>query len=119
MSTDVRTAKKLATTRLRELARLADLSAESLVDDIAAAATLVQETLAGGGTLFFCGNGGSAADAQHLATEYVVRYMKTRRALPAIALTTDSSLLTRPAATRLTSSRPRSPPGPRAPGCSS
>jgi D-sedoheptulose 7-phosphate isomerase len=94
MSTDVRTAKKLATTRLRELARLADLSAESLVDDIAAAATLVQETLAGGGTLFFCGNGGSAADAQHLATEYVVRYMKTRRALPAIALTTDSSLLT-------------------------
>ena len=38
--------------------------------------------------------GGSAADAQHLATEYVVRYMKNRRALPAIAITTDSSLLT-------------------------
>src|SRR5688572_23869560 len=94
MSADARTAKKLATTRLRELGRLADLSAESLVDDIAAAAGLVQETLAGGGTLFFCGNGGSAADAQHLATEYVVRYMRTRRALPAIALTTDSSLLT-------------------------
>ena len=94
MSTDARTAKKLATTRLRELARLADLSAESLVDDIATAATLVKETLAGGGTLFFCGNGGSAADAQHLATEYVVRYMKNRRALPAIALTTDTSLLT-------------------------
>src|SRR5688572_32229894 len=94
MSADARTAKKLATTRLRELGRLADLSAESLVDDIAAAAGLVQETLAGGGTLFFCGNGGSAADAQHLATEYVVRYMKTRRALPAIALTTDTSLLT-------------------------
>jgi D-sedoheptulose 7-phosphate isomerase len=94
MSADARTAKKLATTRLRELGRLADLSAESLVDDIAAAAGLVQGTLAGGGTLFFCGNGGSAADAQHLATEYVVRYMKNRRALPAIALTTDSSLLT-------------------------
>jgi D-sedoheptulose 7-phosphate isomerase len=47
-----------------------------------------------GGTLFFCGNGGSAADAQHLATEYVVRYMKNRRALPAIAITTDTSLLT-------------------------
>ena len=94
MSADARTAKKLATTRLRELGRLADLSAESLVDDIAAAAGLVQETLAGGGTLFFCGNGGSAADAQHLATEYVVRYMKNRRALPAIALTTDTSLLT-------------------------
>ena len=94
MSADARTAKKLATTRLRELGRLADLSAESLVDDIAAAAGLVQGTLAGGGTLFFCGNGGSAADAQHLATEYVVRYMKNRRALPAIALTTDTSLLT-------------------------
>ncbi len=42
----------------------------------------------------FCGNGGSAADAQHMATEYVVRYMKTRRAYAAIALTTDTSLLT-------------------------
>lgn len=94
MSADARVAKKLATTRLRELGRLADLSAESLVDDIATAAGLVQGTLAGGGTLFFCGNGGSAADAQHLATEYVVRYMKNRRALPAIALTTDTSLLT-------------------------
>ena len=94
MTADARAAKKLATTRLRELGRLADLSAESLVDDIAAAAGLVQGTLAGGGTLFFCGNGGSAADAQHLATEYVVRYMKNRRALPAIALTTDSSLIT-------------------------
>jgi D-sedoheptulose 7-phosphate isomerase len=44
--------------------------------------------------LFFCGNGGSAADAQHMATEYVVRYMRNRRAYPAIALTTDTSLLT-------------------------
>ena len=94
MSADARAAKKLATTRLRELARLADLSAESLVDDIAEAALLVQGTLAAGGTLFFCGNGGSAADAQHIATEYVVRYMKNRRALPAIALTTDTSVLT-------------------------
>ena len=51
-------------------------------------------TLKGGGTLFFAGNGGSAADAQHIATEYVVRYTKDRRALAAIALTTDTSLLT-------------------------
>jgi len=55
---------------------------------------MVRRTVAGGGTLFFCGNGGSAADAQHMATEYVVRYMRNRRAYPAIALTTDSSLLT-------------------------
>jgi D-sedoheptulose 7-phosphate isomerase len=94
MTADDRRTRELAVTRLRELARLADLSATSLVDDIAAAAALVQQTLAGGGTLFFCGNGGSAADAQHIATEYVVRYMKNRRALPAIALTTDTSLLT-------------------------
>jgi D-sedoheptulose 7-phosphate isomerase len=42
----------------------------------------------------FCGNGGSAADAQHLATEYVVRFQDDRRPLPALALTTDTSLLT-------------------------
>ena len=47
-----------------------------------------------GRTLFFCGNGGSAADAQHLATEYVVRFRRNRRAFAAIALTTDTSLLT-------------------------
>jgi D-sedoheptulose 7-phosphate isomerase len=54
----------------------------------------VRATVDRQGTLLFCGNGGSAADAQHLATEYVVRYMRTRRAYPAIALTTDTSLLT-------------------------
>lgn len=68
--------------------------ANALSGEIARAAVMVRDTLASGGTLFFCGNGGSAADAQHLATEYVVRYMRERRALPAIALTTDSSLLT-------------------------
>jgi D-sedoheptulose 7-phosphate isomerase len=47
-----------------------------------------------GGTLFFCGNGGSAADAQHLAAEYVVRYSANRKPLAALALTTDSSILT-------------------------
>jgi D-sedoheptulose 7-phosphate isomerase len=55
---------------------------------------LVEETVRRGGTLFFCGNGGSAADAQHMATEYVVRYMRNRRPYPAVALTTDTSLLT-------------------------
>jgi D-sedoheptulose 7-phosphate isomerase len=87
-------ARDHAVTRLRELARLADLAADTLPDDIAGAAVLVRSVLAGGGTLFFCGNGGSAADAQHIATEYVVRYMRNRRALAAVALTTDTSLLT-------------------------
>lgn len=47
-----------------------------------------------GGTIFFFGNGGSAADAQHLATELTVRYVEDRPALAALALTTDTSLLT-------------------------
>lgn len=94
MTVNAGPAGERAVTRLRELAQLAEESARTLPGEIAAAAALVQETLTGGGTLFFCGNGGSAADAQHIATEYVVRYMKNRRALPAVALTTDSSLLT-------------------------
>ncbi len=79
---------------LRELADLAARTADTLADDVAAAATLVRDTVRAGGTLYFCGNGGSAADAQHMATEYVVRYRRNRRAYPAVALTTDTSLLT-------------------------
>jgi len=80
--------------RLRDLATTATLAADRLGPDVERAATMMRDVVRGGGTLFFCGNGGSAADAQHLATEYVVRYMRNRRAYPAIALTTDSSLLT-------------------------
>ena len=83
-----------ATDALRELAALALRAADEMARDLDRALELVRETVRGGGTLFFCGNGGSAADAQHLATEYVVRYMKNRRAYPAVALTTDTSLLT-------------------------
>lgn len=79
---------------LRDLAALAALVADTIAEDVAAAATLVRDTVRGGGTLYFCGNGGSAADAQHVATEYVVRYRRNRRAYPAVALTTDTSLLT-------------------------
>ena len=82
------------TDALRELAATALLTAETLEPQLTRAAQMVQETVARGGTLFFCGNGGSAADAQHLATEYVVRYMRNRRPYPAIALTTDTSLIT-------------------------
>lgn len=46
------------------------------------------------GTLYLCGNGGSAADAQHIAAEFVGRFLKERRALPAIALTCNTSILT-------------------------
>ena len=94
MTGESTTAHAQAVARLHELAQLAERTAASLPGQIAEAAALVRNVLAHGGTLFFCGNGGSAADAQHIATEYVVRYMKNRRALPAIALTTDTSLLT-------------------------
>ena len=86
--------KAQITQRLRDLAATATVAADQLGADVERAATLMRDVLRHGGTLFFCGNGGSAADAQHMATEYVVRYMKNRRALPAIALTTDTSLIT-------------------------
>ena len=63
-------------------------------DDIRQAADLCQDALEGGNKLFFCGNGGSAADCQHLAAELVVRFTRERQGLPAIALTTDTSILT-------------------------
>ena len=78
---------------LERLARTT-LAAKALSPRVAAVAARFSEVLRQGGTLFFCGNGGSAADAQHLATEYVVRYSTDRRALAAIALTTDTSILT-------------------------
>lgn len=61
---------------------------------IEASAELLINTLQHGGKILLCGNGGSAADCQHIAAEFVVRYEKKRRALAAIALTTDSSILT-------------------------
>jgi len=82
------------TTALRDLAETADRVATQLGPELDRAYDMVRETVQRKGTLFFCGNGGSAADAQHMATEYVVRYMRNRRAYPAIALTTDTSLLT-------------------------
>jgi D-sedoheptulose 7-phosphate isomerase len=68
--------------------------AEGMTDDLSDLVTLVLGTLRGGGKLLFCGNGGSAADAQHLAAEYVVRFSRDRVPLPALALTTDTSVLT-------------------------
>ena len=79
---------------LRELAALASSVAEEMGPQLERALDMVRDTVSAGGTLFLCGNGGSAADAQHIATEYVVRYMRDRRAYPAVALTTDTSLLT-------------------------
>lgn len=79
---------------LTALAALVTRVAEDLAGEVATIAAIAGTALADGGKLMFCGNGGSAADAQHLATEYVVRFQDDRRPLPALALTTDSSLLT-------------------------
>ena len=67
---------------------------KSLLGPAATLAEAVISVLAAGGKILLCGNGGSAADAQHIATEFTVRFETTRRGLPAIALTTDTSALT-------------------------
>ena len=67
---------------------------EALAARIAEAGHVLARTLAAGGTLFWCGNGGSAADSQHIATELIGRFKKNRRALRSMSLTTDTSVLT-------------------------
>ncbi len=67
---------------------------ERTAGDVAAAAETMIACLGGGGTVFFCGNGGSAADAQHFAAELAGRYLIDRPSLPALALTTNTSSLT-------------------------
>lgn len=67
---------------------------EGMVDQIAGAAGIIAESLRKGGKVILFGNGGSAADAQHIAAELMGRFRMERRALPAIALNTNSSLIT-------------------------
>ena len=67
---------------------------KSIAEDIGKAADMVSECLAGGGCLMLCGNGGSAADAQHIAGEFVSRFFMERRALPALALHTNTTVMT-------------------------
>ena len=95
------TKSKNLTTRRELLARSLNEHLESLqaladtrLAQIEAAGEMICRTLSGGHKVLLCGNGGSAADAQHIAAELVGRYEQERRAWPAIALTTDSSALT-------------------------
>jgi D-sedoheptulose 7-phosphate isomerase len=66
----------------------------SQIEEIEECAEIIVQTLQKGKKILLCGNGGSAADAQHIAAEFVGRYESERRAFPAIALTTDTSALT-------------------------
>jgi D-sedoheptulose 7-phosphate isomerase len=70
------------------------LADHQLLETVASIGEKMVLALKDGKKLFFFGNGGSAADAQHLAAEFVGRFNRQRRALPAIALTTDTSVLT-------------------------
>ena len=67
---------------------------QSSIETIAAVAEEITTTLRQGGTVFLCGNGGSAADAQHIAGELVGRFTRERKALAAVAFSTDTSVLT-------------------------
>jgi D-sedoheptulose 7-phosphate isomerase len=69
-------------------------SLKNLEREVSRAADLIEQCLRAGNKLLVCGNGGSAADASHFATELVVRFAKDRRALPAICLASDSGILT-------------------------
>jgi len=79
---------------LMDHAALAGRVADEMTREISDLAALAERVLKAGNKIMFCGNGGSAADAQHLAAEYVVRFGRDRPALAAIALTTDTSILT-------------------------
>ena len=68
--------------------------AEKSIPQINEASNLIVQSLNNGGKIMFCGNGGSAADSQHLSAELVGRYMKNRKPLSSIALSTDTSVIT-------------------------
>ena len=87
--------KELIKTRFEQaIQNLNDLLNSSYVEELNEIAGCVADALNRGNKVLVAGNGGSAADAQHFAAELVGRFLKERRGLPAIALTTDSSILT-------------------------
>lgn len=86
--------KEQIITILRESADIKRQLAKEAVDDIMGAIETIHKALKSGKKVLIFGNGGSAADSQHIAAEFVNRYTIDRKALPAIALTTDSSVIT-------------------------
>ena len=86
--------KTLVSTNLVQSIMAKEAFVRESADDLLLLADWIRETFADGGKLLIFGNGGSTADAQHLAAEFVNRFLINRRPLPALALTTDSSVLT-------------------------
>ena len=87
-------AQLLIEERLKNSVEAKSRFVQTAMADILRLAAMMRQVLEAGGTLYFFGNGGSAADAQHLAAEFVNRFCLNRRPLPALALSTDSSALT-------------------------
>lgn len=85
----MKTFKEMLSERNSTVAIVAELEQQ-----VMAAATIIAEAFEHGNKVLICGNGGSAADSQHMAAEFVGRFMKNRKGLPALALTTDTSALT-------------------------
>lgn len=86
--------KEMILASLKASMETKEKSVKNHIDTLIAAAKRIETCLAGGGRLLLFGNGGSAADAQHIAAEFVNRFQKERRPLAAIALTTDTSVIT-------------------------
>ncbi len=87
-------AKELVKARVLESIRVKEETLKNHADTIVAMAQEIVEALKRNQKIVFFGNGGSAADSQHIAAEFVGRFQKERKALAAIALTTDTSILT-------------------------
>lgn len=80
--------------RLMDGARAHERMAAERAEVVAEVAARIVASIAAGGTVLICGNGGSAAESQHIAAEFTGRFLVNRRPLPALALTTDTSALT-------------------------
>jgi len=86
--------KQTVLNTIRAHKSLVDEFQAGCVDTVIRAAKMITDCIKNNGCVYICGNGGSAADAQHIAGELVGRFMRERKAFPAVALTTDTSVLT-------------------------
>ena len=93
MATQIQAAELLAGQRLENHFKVVQ-DMKKIMPEVASAGLRVRTALEKGRKILICGNGGSAADSQHMAAEFVGRFVKERQSLPALALTVDTSLLT-------------------------
>lgn len=93
MATQIQAAELLVGQRLENHFKVVQ-DMRKIMPEVASAGLRVRTALEKGRKILICGNGGSAADSQHMATEFVGRFVKERQSLPALALTVDTSLLT-------------------------